>query len=89
VIAVVLLGGVSIFGGKGSLIGVVLSIGVVAVIRNALAITNVGADVQSFVVGSLLILSVLGPNLAGRLPRLPKRTGVSRPGAAPGAGTGV
>ena len=82
VIAVVLLGGVSIFGGKGSLIGVVLALGVVAVIRDALAITNVGADFQSFVVGSLLILSVLGPNLAGRLPRLPRPPG-ARPRGAP------
>jgi rhamnose transport system permease protein len=80
VIAVVLLGGVSIFGGKGSLLGVTLAIGVVAVIRNALAITNVGADIQSFVVGALLILSVLGPNLVARMPRLPRRPSAGRRG---------
>lgn len=88
VIAVVLLGGVSIFGGKGSLLGVVLALGVVAVIRDALAITNVGADIQSFVVGSLLILSVLGPNLAGRVPRLPRRTGPGRRDLPSGAESG-
>jgi rhamnose transport system permease protein len=88
VIAVVLLGGVSIFGGKGSLIGVVLALGVVGVIRDALALTNVGADFQSFVVGSLLILSVLGPNLVGRLPRLPRRAGAGRQGAPSGAEAG-
>lgn len=69
VIAAVLLGGVSIFGGRGTLVGVVLSLAVVATIRDALAITNVDASIQSFVVGSLLVLSVLGPNLVRRVPR--------------------
>jgi rhamnose transport system permease protein len=87
VIAAVLLGGVSIFGGRGTLLGVVLSLAVVATLRDALAITNVGADVQSFAVGSLLILSVLGPNLAGRILRSARRPMVRRP-LVPGAKAG-
>ena len=66
VIAAVLLGGVSIFGGRGTMIGVLLSLAVVATLRNVLAITNVGPDIQNFAVGGLLILSVLGPNLIRR-----------------------
>src|SRR5437588_348413 len=40
VVAIVLLGGVSIFGGKGSLIGVVLAVLAFAGIQNALFLTN-------------------------------------------------
>jgi rhamnose transport system permease protein len=78
VIAAVLLGGVSIFGGRGTMIGVLLSLAVVATLRNVLAITNVGPDIQNFAVGGLLILSVLGPNLVRRV--LARR---SSPAASP------
>jgi len=83
VIAAVLLGGVSIFGGRGTLVGVLLSLAIVATLRNALAITNVGPDIQSFAVGGLLILSVLGPNLARRIPRGGPRHGPGSSGFRP------
>ena len=67
VIAAVLLGGVSIFGGRGTLLGVVLSLATVATLRNGLALSNVGAATQSVAVGALLIGSVLLPNAARRL----------------------
>ena len=90
VIAAVLLGGVSIFGGRGTLVGVVLSLAVVATLRNALALNTVSAEIQSISIGALLILSVLGPNLARRLPRRGPRgiTDVTGRVAAPGQGTG-
>jgi rhamnose transport system permease protein len=69
VVAAVLLGGVSIFGGRGTLVGVVLSLATIATVRNVLALNNVGAEIQNITIGALLILSVLGPNLARRLPR--------------------
>lgn len=92
VVAAVLLGGVSIFGGRGTLVGVVLSLAVIATVRNVLALNNVGAELQNITVGALLILSVLGPNLARRLPR--RRLGApSTPGRsaapAPGPSAGV
>ena len=87
VIAAVLLGGVSIFGGRGTLIGVVLSLAVVATLRNVLAITNVGADVQSLAVGGLLILSVLGPNVVRRLPRRGPRASAGSRGSRAGTGS--
>jgi rhamnose transport system permease protein len=64
IITMVLLGGVSIFGGKGTLVGVGLSILVVLNIRNGMSLGDLSGDIQTSVIGSLLILSVLVPNLA-------------------------
>ena len=67
VITVVLLGGVNIFGGRGSLVGVILSLFVIGALRNALGLADVSGDVQNIVVGTLLVFSVLGPNIAQRI----------------------
>lgn len=69
IITIVLLGGVSIFGGTGSLIGVGLSILVVLNLRNGMGLANYSGSVQTTIVGILLILSVLGPNIAQSLVR--------------------
>jgi rhamnose transport system permease protein len=61
VIAVVLLGGVSIFGGKGTLIGVVLAVLVYCGLQSALLLTNFNANALEIVTGGLLLLSVLIP----------------------------
>ncbi|NLX09610.1 MAG: ABC transporter permease [Chloroflexi bacterium] len=63
VITMVLLGGVSIFGGTGTLIGVGLSILVVLNLRNGMSLANYSGNIQTAVVGVLLIASVLLPNL--------------------------
>jgi rhamnose transport system permease protein len=67
VVTVVLLGGVDIFGGRGSLPGVVLATFIVAILQNILGLKNISGDIQSLAIGLLLILSVLGPNLARRI----------------------
>jgi rhamnose transport system permease protein len=67
IITIVLLGGVSIFGGVGSMVGVLLSTYLVLNIRNGLTIAGVTGNVQTGIIGLLLILSVLLPNLAGRV----------------------
>lgn len=67
IITIVLLGGVSIFGGKGTMLGVGLSLLVVLNIRNGMSLANVSGNVQTSVVGALLILSVLIPNWAQSL----------------------
>ncbi|GAC1479488.1 MAG: ABC transporter permease [Pseudarthrobacter sp.] len=69
VIAAVLLGGVSIFGGRGSLLGVLLSLSLIAVLRDAFTLHDVGTGVQDIVIGALMILAVLLPELVGRLRR--------------------
>ena len=75
VVAIVLLAGVSIFGGKGSLIGVVLAILAFAGIQNALLLTNFNQEASGIVTGGLLLASVFLPN-AGRwlgMIRAPRR----------------
>ncbi len=64
VVTVVLLGGVNIFGGSGSIPGVVLAVLVVAVMQNALRLASVSVEVQSIALGLLLILSVVIPTFA-------------------------
>jgi rhamnose transport system permease protein len=63
IITMVLLGGVSIFGGKGSIYGVLLSIMIVLNLRNGMSLANITGHVQTGVIGVLLILSVLVPNM--------------------------
>ena len=64
VITIVLLGGVSIFGGKGTMVGVGLSLMIVLNLRNGMSLANVNGNTQTSIVGALLILSVLIPNWA-------------------------
>ncbi len=64
VITMVLLGGVSIFGGSGSIWGVLLSILIILNLRNGMGLANISGNTQTGVIGLLLIISVLGPNLA-------------------------
>ncbi|MBA3236258.1 MAG: ABC transporter permease [Chloroflexi bacterium] len=63
IITMVLLGGVSIFGGRGTMPGVILSILLILNLRNGLGLANVTGNTQTGVIGVLLILSVLIPNL--------------------------
>ena len=64
VVTIVLLGGVSIFGGRGTIIGVVLAIAVFAGLQNALLLTNFEQRAIGVVTGTLLLLSVLIPNVS-------------------------
>ena len=73
VIAIVLLAGVSIFGGKGSIVGVVLAVLIFAGIQNALLLTNFNQEATGIVTGALLLASVFVPN-AGRWVRRLSRT---------------
>jgi rhamnose transport system permease protein len=62
VITIVLLGGVSVFGGKGKLTGAMLALILISLIRNILALKQVGGDAQGMVVGLLLIGSLIVGN---------------------------
>jgi rhamnose transport system permease protein len=65
VVTIVLLGGVSIFGGRGTILGVALAAFVYGGLRSALLLTSSFNENDFQVVsGGLLILSVLLPNLA-------------------------
>lgn len=63
VIAAVLLGGVSIFGGKGSITGVVAAVGLIGTITYSLRLERVSDVVLIIVTGSLLIASVVAPRI--------------------------
>lgn len=72
IITIVLLGGVSIFGGSGSLIGTLLAVLIVLNLRNGMALLNVTGHIQTGVIGILLIASVMAPrfNLRAFLGRM-------------------
>ncbi|MEU4449275.1 ABC transporter permease [Actinosynnema sp. NPDC050801] len=76
VVAAVLLGGVSIFGGRGTLLGVLLGLLLLGTVRNALQLADVAADTLNIVTGGLLIASVVVPNVVAisrtRLRRRPR-----------------
>jgi rhamnose transport system permease protein len=63
VLTVVLLGGVSIFGGIGSLGAVILSLVLIGLIQNGMRLADIPAEPQALVIGGLLILSVVIPRL--------------------------
>jgi rhamnose transport system permease protein len=86
VVAVVLLGGVSIFGGKGNMLGVIVAVLLLAAIRSALTINDVADEVLTIVTGSLLLLSVLGPSAAARVRELRARGEAQPPPVEAGAG---
>ena len=67
VITIALLGGVSVFGGKGKLTGVFYALVLIATLRNVLGLLKVGGDAQGTVIGLLLILSLLLSTAARRL----------------------
>jgi len=68
VVTIVLLGGVSIFGGRGTIFGVVVAAAVLGCLQTALTADLIPAQDQNIVVGTLLIASVIVPN-AGDLYR--------------------
>ena len=72
IITIALLGGVSVFGGRGRLTGVLWALVLVATIRNVLGLSQIGGDAQGTVIGLLLIVSLFAGGTAERLfERLP------------------
>ena len=59
VIAAVVLGGVSVFGGRGALHGVIAGVILIGVLSKALQLVNITSDVVSIITGVLLVLSVI------------------------------
>jgi rhamnose transport system permease protein len=59
VIAAVLLGGVSIFGGRGALPGVLAGALLIGVLASALRLAGITSDVINVITGTLLVLSVI------------------------------
>ncbi len=67
-ITAVLLGGVSIFGGRGTIVGVILALFLLGAIQKAILLSeSISSYWIQIVTGALLVGSVLGPNLARRV----------------------
>lgn len=77
VIAAVVLGGVSVFGGRGQLYGVVAAALLIGVLSSALRLANVTSDVINIITGVLLVLSVVSASVLAWLQKSRRRP--SRP----------
>jgi rhamnose transport system permease protein len=93
VVTAVVLGGVDIFGGSGSIVGVVLAVVLIAELRNGMQLDNIGGDTQNIVIGCLLLGAILAGNgiralqasgLRQRIARVRKREVVRTKGQAEG-----
>jgi rhamnose transport system permease protein len=62
-IAMAALGGVSTAGGKGRMIGAIIAIFIIGLLRYGLGMINVSAQIQMIIIGVLLIVAVMIPNL--------------------------
>jgi rhamnose transport system permease protein len=64
VITAAVLGGADINGGRGTMLGAVLSLLLIGLMRFGMGLLNIQGQVQGVAIGLLLILSILTPNLA-------------------------
>ena len=69
IITMVVVGGISTSGGKGRLSGSLISIFIIGFLRYGLGLNNISSQMLMIIIGLLLIISVLTPNLAGQLKR--------------------
>jgi rhamnose transport system permease protein len=67
VITIALLGGISVFGGRGRLTGVLWALVLIAIIRNVLGLNQIGGDAQGIVIGLLLVVALLLSNAVERV----------------------
>lgn len=66
VITAVVLGGSSIYGGRGMVIGTILGVCLMQVLQNGLSLAGVRGDGTTVVIGAVLIAAVLISNFLGR-----------------------
>jgi rhamnose transport system permease protein len=78
VVAAVLLGGVSIFGGSGGIVGVVAGVLIIRTVNYSLQLAGLPDTVLTIVTGSLLVLSVIAPSVSARITRTTSKRRNSR-----------
>jgi rhamnose transport system permease protein len=66
VIAIVLIGGASIYGGEGKFLGVLLSLVLVTIITSVMTLQFITTDIQNMVIGLLMAGAVVVPSIAAR-----------------------
>lgn len=69
VVTAIVLGGVSIWGGRGTLFGAIVGALLIGILSKALQLMNVGSDVIGVITGGALIVSVVVASIAGFISR--------------------
>ena len=66
-VIMVLLGGADINGGRGSIIGTFIAVILVIIMKTGLIVANITSDAQMFVMGLILLVSIIIPNVSSLL----------------------
>jgi len=77
-VAAIVIGGTSIFGGRGSLIRTLFGVLLIAELRNGLDLVGVGDDLKQVIIGAVLILAASVAFIRGRI-RIPYAMGKPPP----------
>jgi rhamnose transport system permease protein len=72
VITAAVLGGLDINGGKGTMYGAVLSLLLIGLLKFGMGLMNIQSQVQSMVIGMLLIISILLPHVVKQISTIKK-----------------
>ena len=62
-IAAVVIGGTSLFGGKGTIVGTVIGALIMSVLNNGLQIVSVPQEWQNVILGGVILLAVYADNI--------------------------
>ncbi len=62
----VVLGGASIFGGRGTILGTVIGLCLIQALKNGLSLAGITGDGTIMLIGAVLILAILASNLFER-----------------------
>ncbi len=73
VIAAVVLGGTSILGGKGTVLGTLLGVLLITLMKNSLILIGIPSEWQKFMIGMLLLVGVTSPIIIDKLKRYRER----------------
>src|SRR6266851_5727339 len=72
-ITAVVLGGASIFGGRGTVLGTVLGLFAIVILQNGLRLNSQPAELAGILTGALLIVTILADRLSSRARAQPRR----------------
>ncbi|MDR1388629.1 MAG: ABC transporter permease [Treponema sp.] len=67
IVIMVLLGGADINGGRGSIAGTFIAVILVFILKTSLIVANITADTQMFIMGVILLVSIIIPNISSLL----------------------
>jgi ribose transport system permease protein len=79
-VAAIVIGGTSIFGGRGSLVRTLFGVLLIAELRNGLDLVGVGDDLKQVIIGAVLVLAASVAFIRGRI-RIPYAMGKPPPKA--------